>query len=132
MRRLAFPVLLAAFLAAGCSSPPPAADSEPAGHSGTATTSALRQCAAVFVLGQPIRVQLDGPQCANPDGTAVFLGAFRCIDGRHLWQVDATTGAVAGYGFDGGPYRRGTSTDPGYAAAYTACHQQQPSGSQPP
>lgn len=84
-----------------------------------------------FTPGQPVRVPVDGPQCVDPDGHPVILGAFRCVDGTHLWQVDATTGAVAGWGFDGRPYIAGSSQDPAYAAAYATCHGQ-PTGSQTP
>lgn len=86
------------------------------------TAPALRPCAEVFKPGKPIRVPYVGPHCVDPDGTMVVVGAWRCLDGRHLWSVRADSGAQEGYGFDGEPYHAEKRGGPGYSAAYDKCH----------
>jgi hypothetical protein len=51
------------------------------------------------------------------------VGNFVCQDGRRLFQVDANTGAPAGWGFGGSAYREtaDAATDRAYAAAYRKC-----------
>ena len=63
--------------------------------------------------------------CSDPDGGIVIVGSSRCGDGRHLFQVDAYTGAKRGWGFDGEAYHASpgeVASDAGYAAADKACH----------
>lgn len=111
--------MAAVLLAAGCSSttdsPPPAAGP---------TTPALPQCAEVFKPGQKIDAKKAAAGCVDPDGGVQAVGSFRCNDGTHLWQVDAATGATAGYGLDGKAYKAvkgDVAADPGYKKAYESC-----------
>lgn len=91
-----------------------------------ASQAALPQCSAVFVPGKPIDYQLASNGCNDKFGNLQLPGAFNCIDGKHLWQVDAKTGAEPGYGREGEPYvaqvGAEVAADPGYKAAYNACH----------
>jgi hypothetical protein len=134
VRKLIFPAALAVALLAGglvvylaMRHPDPVLTTGQA----QASLATLPQCSDMFQPGRSIHAPAVGPQCADPDGKWVVVGSFRCADGRHLWQVDASTGAPAGYGFDGRPYQRGTSSDPGYSVAYATCHGRS-AGSQTP
>lgn len=93
----------------------------PAGQS----APALPACADVFVVGQAIDQTKAAAGCLDPDGARQIPGAFRCGDGGHLWQVDASTGAVSGWGFAGKPYTAAVgevASDPAYSKAYAACN----------
>lgn len=111
--------LAAVLLAAACSSTsghaPPAA---------APTTPSLPACSAVFKPGQVIDKEKAAAGCTDPDGGVQAVGSFRCGDGTHLWQVDAATGATAGYGRDGKAYKAvkgDVAADAGYKKAYSAC-----------
>lgn len=82
-------------------------------------------CKDVFVVGKAIDLTGANFACLDPDGTTNFLGAFRCNDGGHLWQVDGSSGAVAGWGFAGKPYTAAkgeVASDPAYSKAYADCN----------
>lgn len=83
-----------------------------------ASAAALPKCAEVFAPGQVIDQAKAQAGCLDPDGGIQVAGAHRCQDGRSLWQVDASTGAKAGYGFGGQKYIAGES---GYRKAYDSC-----------
>jgi hypothetical protein len=80
-------------------------------------------CAEVFDPGRLIDEKVALAPCQDPDGKLKAVGNFVCVDGRYLFQVDASTGAPAGWGFGGRAYRETTdaATDPDYAAAYRDC-----------
>lgn len=82
-------------------------------------------CAEVFVPGKTVDIKGADFACKDPDGTVNFLTSWRCNDGKHLWQVDASSGPPAGYGFEGEPYQKAASNDvandPGYGRAYDRC-----------
>ncbi len=77
----------------------------------------------VFVPGEVIDTEQALAPCRDPDGGLKAVGNFRCADGRRLFQVDANTGARAGWGFGGTAYREtaDAASDRDYAAAYRAC-----------
>lgn len=78
----------------------------------------------MFQPGKVIDKAKAGGGCTDPDGGVQQVGSFRCGDGTHLWQVDAATGAKAGYGNDGKAYKAVTgevAADAGYKKAYSAC-----------
>lgn len=117
--RRASMALAAVLLAAGCSSTP-----DPAPPAAAPTTPSLPRCAEVFKPGQVIDKAKASAGCTDPDGGVQAVGNFRCADGTHLWQVDGTTGATAGYGRDGKAYKAVTgdvAADPGYKKAYASC-----------
>lgn len=87
------------------------------------TPPALPKCSEMFKVGQKIDAEKAKAGCTDPDGGQQFAGSFRCNDGRRLWQVDASTGAAAGWGFGGDTYRATKAgKDPAYAKAYNACN----------
>lgn len=113
-----------AFIVAFLASPPPAGQATANTPSNLSLPSNLAQpsvpkCADVFVPGKKIDIQGADFACADPDGTIQGLAAFRCNDGRHLWQVDAAAGPPAGYGFSGEPYM--VANDAAYSQAYDKC-----------
>ncbi|MFV2102805.1 hypothetical protein [Micromonospora sp. LOL_024] len=89
----------------------------------TYSPPALPACADVFQPGETIDQEQAAAGCVDPDGGQQMVGAHRCDDGRHLWQVDASTGAKAGWGFGGGKYRasKDAANDPAYSKAYEDC-----------
>ncbi len=88
------------------------------------TAPALPACADVFAPGETIDQDQAAAGCLDPDGGTQFPGSLRCNDGRHLWSVDAATGAKVGWGFGGGKYRasKEVASDPAYAKAYETCN----------
>lgn len=115
-------VLLGALVSAlaGCSA------SAPSGAAAVAPVSqpALPACREVFVPGKVVDKAKAAGGCTSPSGTLVAVGAFDCSDGQVLWQVDASTGAPAGYAHEGKPYvtvKGDAAADPGYKRAYNAC-----------
>lgn len=122
MKRTIAPfALLAVVLLAACSSNeegtrPPTAD-------GVASTPALPKCAEVFKLGQKIDQDKAKGGCLDPGGGVQLVGAHRCNDGRYLWQVDASTGAPAGWGFGNDVFvaSKDAASDPAYSKAYEKC-----------
>ncbi len=119
---------------AGCSDDPAATS----GNEGAAPTGGVPawasppvrpKCAEVFVPGKTIVFPPAeaAKGCADPDGGINVVGSFRCGDGRHLFQVDASSGAPRGWGFDGpGDVYHASAgevaSDPGYSAAYDKCN----------
>jgi hypothetical protein len=96
----------------------------PGGDASAASPSAAwPSCDAVFVPGEEIDTDRALAPCRDPAGGLVAVGNFRCSDGRRLFQVDASTGAPAGWGFGGAAYREtaDAASDPAYAAAYSEC-----------
>lgn len=87
------------------------------------TAPALPKCSDLFKPGQKINQAKASGGCLDPDGGAQMVGSHRCNDGRHLWQVDASTGAPAGWGFGDGKFTavKDAASDPGYSKAYNAC-----------
>jgi hypothetical protein len=87
------------------------------------SAAAWPACAEVFVPGEVIDTEQALAPCRDPDGGLKAVGNFRCADGRRLFQVDANTGARAGWGFGGTAYREtaDAASDRDYAAAYRAC-----------
>lgn len=88
------------------------------------TTPALPKCSELFKVGQKIDPEKAKAGCLDPDGGAQFGLGGRCDNGRTLWQVDASTGAAAGWGWGGDVYHatKEAASDPAYAKAYNACH----------
>lgn len=87
------------------------------------STSVLPLCAEVFRPGQVIDQAKAEAGCLDSRGGVRMLAAFACEDGRSLWQVDASTGTAAGWGFGGERYvpSPDAASDPAYAAAYEQC-----------
>lgn len=82
-------------------------------------------CSDLFVEGQPIDYEAAKGGCSGPDGMLYAASAFSCNDGTHLWQIEAKTGALNGYGFDDQPYivvEGDTASDKDYAKAYAKCN----------
>lgn len=126
MRRL-LPAVVLLFALAGCGDDP----QPPAGPAVTGFPMASQpprpKCADVFTPGKKIVFPPDeaAKGCADPDGGINIVGSFRCGDGRHLFQADASTGAPRGYGFDGDVYHATegeVASDSGYKKAYAACN----------
>ena len=115
----------AALLAvAGCSSPDPAPDSGAQAKPSAASSAPQGpDCRTVFVVGQVIDAAKGKAGCTDPNGGVQVPGSFTCSDGRELFQVDANTGAPAGWGFSGGKFTasKEAATDPKYHAAYEKC-----------
>lgn len=94
-------------------------------QSAAAAQNALPDCSAVFIPGRTVDEATASAGCKDPTGQVRYVGAFTCQDGRKLYQVDADTGAPAGYGFSGGKYKavRGdVAADRGYGKATAACN----------
>ena len=115
---------------AGCSSPAPAETAAPApeatvaSQGAAASSGAVRTCSDVFVPDKPVVGFDDQTGCTNKEGTVQFIGAIECSDGTKLWPVDASTGAPAGFGREGTPFRVVTgevAADKNYKAAYEEC-----------
>ncbi|MEV6297841.1 hypothetical protein AB0M02_00375 [Actinoplanes sp. NPDC051861] len=86
-------------------------------------------CADVFIPGKVVDKAKASAGCMSPSGTIQAVGAHSCTDGTVLWQVDATTGAKAGYAREGKPYRvvKGdVAADRSYKKTYNACVSDQP------
>lgn len=114
---------LAAVAVAGCTEQAQPNTAPPAAAASSAP--AAPTCASVFAVGKNIDITGADFACLDPDGRTTVLTSFRCNDGGHLWQVDASTGATAGYGFTGKPYTATVgeaASDPAYAAAYATCN----------
>lgn len=100
---------------------------DPAGAApGTAASpsaAAWPPCAEIFAPGRVIEEEQALAPCRDPDGGLKAVGNFRCTDGRRLFQVDANTGAPAGWGFGGTAFQEtaDAASDPAYAAAYREC-----------
>lgn len=113
------PIALAAvLLVAACSSTPDA----PTQAAPTFPTSP--SCSELFQPGKPIDAKKASTGCTDGSGGSQVVASFTCNDGTHLWQVDARTGAPAGYGQDGKAYKavRGEiAADAGYKKAYASC-----------
>lgn len=92
---------------------------------GTPLTPAPAKCSDVFQVGKKIDQNVANAGCTDPDGGIHGVGAHRCNDGRHLWQVDASTGAPLGWGFGGDVYHasktKDIAADPAYKKAYDSC-----------
>ncbi|MET8150183.1 hypothetical protein ACIBSW_24180 [Actinoplanes sp. NPDC049668] len=90
----------------------------PAGKAAAATA-----CAEVFQPGKVVDEGKAQAGCAGPGGQVRYVSAFECTDGRRLYQVDATTGASAGYGFGGKSYvaSADSAKDAKYGQAYRSC-----------
>lgn len=85
------------------------------------------RCAAMFQPG--MTVHLGDANCLGPHSEPHTIGWHACTRGRRLATVDATTGALQGYGFDGGPYAAVSgvlAADAGFAAAMNECYQTPP------
>lgn len=90
----------------------------------TSTSPAPLPCTTAFQDGAVPPVDDVHPTCADPDGTRVFIGAFRCVDGSHLATVSATSGAPDGWYLAGEAFHAvegDVADDPGYAEAYQTC-----------
>lgn len=89
-----------------------------------ASVAALPRCSEVFVPGEPIDDEAARAGCRDASGDVQIVGSFDCADGRRLWQVDASTGAPAGWGFSGEKYKASDdpANDPEYAKAYASCN----------
>lgn len=116
----AVPAAMLLLALAACGTP----DATTPAEASAPTTPALAKCADVFKPGQVIDQKKAAAGCLDPDGGAQSPGSFRCGDGRHLWQVDAATGAPAGWGFSGSKYRasKDAARDPAYTKAYASCN----------
>ncbi|MEU4238857.1 hypothetical protein [Actinoplanes sp. NPDC026619] len=104
-----------------CSSPAPA---KVAAKAPTAQAAALPPCKDVFVVGKPVDKAKATAGCTSPSGGEVQIGAIDCTDATALWQVDASTGAPAGYARDGQTYQlvKGEiASDAAYKKAYESC-----------
>jgi len=88
-----------------------------------ASVAALPKCDEVFAPGKVIDDAKAAGGCLGPDGGMQAVGSFRCGDGRRLWQVDASTGAKAGWGFGGAKFvaSADSASDPAYKRAYEDC-----------
>lgn len=132
MRRVSATAAALLFVLAGCGDDPVSSGGEEAGPAGGTMPAVVSQpprpkCADVFVPGKRIAFPPAeaAKGCADPDGGINIVGSFRCGDGRHLFQVDAATGAPRGWGFDGEAYHATpgeVASDAGYAKAYDECH----------
>ena len=109
----------------GCSqaeSAKPAADVTVAQTS--ASTAALPACKDVFQPGKLVDKQQATAGCTSPSGTALMLASLNCTDGTMLWQVEASSGAPAGFVREGKPYqvvKADGAADATYQKAYQAC-----------
>lgn len=115
----------------GCSSPEP----QVTVNAPVEKTAAPPACSEVFVPGQTVDKTKLTAGCLSPSGTTVMVGFFDCTDGTVLWQVDATSGAPAGYAREGKPYKtvKGDgAADAGYKKAYAACHNDKPAAAGTP
>jgi len=92
--------------------------------SAAAAQAALPACKDVFLPGKVIDAKKAMNGCKGPAGNTIFVGSFDCTDGRKLFQVDANTGAPAGWGFGNGKYRatKEAAADPAYSKAYGSCN----------
>lgn len=80
------------------------------------------RCVDMFVPGKV--VQLGDARCLGPNGEVHTIGWHACTGARRLATVDATTGAPAGYAFDGQPYvvaQGDLAADRRFAAALDDC-----------
>lgn len=105
--------------AAGCTKPAVTMNSP------VVPTPALPACSAVFQPGKVVDKAKASGGCTDPSGGVQGIGMFSCSDGSVLWQVDANTGAKAGYAREGKPYvavKGDGAADPGYKKAYEACN----------
>jgi hypothetical protein len=115
-------VMAAALVSAltGCSSPP----SQATPNAPIAQSPDLPACATVFQPGKVVDKAQATAGCTSPSGSVQVAGFSDCKDGTVLWQVDATTGAPAGFAREGQPYQTvegEAAADPGYNKAYEAC-----------
>lgn len=120
---------------AGCSSPDPATAPGPVTvNQPVESAPVLPACAEVFVPGKPVEGALALAGCTNPAGTVQVIGGHDCQDGGKLWQVDASSGAPAGFGFEGKKYvavKGEVAADRGYKRAYDACMSDKPAKTSP-
>lgn len=88
-----------------------------------ASVAALPKCGEVFKAGQRIDQAKAAAGCLDARGGVQAPGSFQCGDGRTLWQVDASTGARAGWGYGGDAYHesKDAASDPKYKQAYEKC-----------
>lgn len=86
-------------------------------------SGALPACSAVFKPGKVIDEELAASGCLDKAGATQIVGSFNCSDGGRLFQVDATSGATAGYGFGGEKFRAtaDAADDPEYSNALQSC-----------
>lgn len=80
------------------------------------------RCSDVFQPGKKIRVS--GDTCTTASGGVYPMIPFDCADGGKLYQVDADSGAPAGWGRAGGTYvaaRGDVNSDPKAAEAMQKC-----------
>ncbi len=88
------------------------------------TTAALPLCSQAFRPGQKIDQRQAAGGCLDPAGTVQAIGSTQCQDGRHLYQVDASTGARPGWGYGGDVYhavKGDVAANAGYKKAYDTC-----------
>ena len=90
----------------------------------SAPAAAPPACKDLFQPGKLVDKAQANAGCSTPSGTALMLASLNCADGTMFWQVEASSGAPAGYVREGKPYQAvkgdGT-TDAGYKKAYEAC-----------
>ncbi|NUT31526.1 MAG: hypothetical protein HOV79_00475 [Hamadaea sp.] len=85
--------------------------------------AAMPKCADLFQPGKIIDDLKGRNGCKDPDGSIVWTGWGRCDDGRHLFTVDASSGAPEGWGFGGDVFHAGkTPGDKGFSRDYKACN----------
>ncbi|WIM97853.1 hypothetical protein ACTOB_001407 [Actinoplanes oblitus] len=106
---------------------PTAADSQQVQtvQSAVAAANAAPACAEVFVPGNVIDASKLKDGCKDASGGIQFVGASNCADGSVLYQVDASTGAPAGWGVGGKKYRAAkgeVAADPAYGKAVRDCN----------
>lgn len=107
--------------AAGCGSTGSAPQVGPGGAS--PGTPARHQCADVYQPGQIIAHAKAQGGCLGPDGALHVPGTFFCDDGRRLWLVYGSSGALSGWGFSDDVYVASDdpAADPAYIRAHAAC-----------
>jgi hypothetical protein len=89
----------------------------------SAPAAAPPACKDVFQPGKLVDKEKAKAGCSSPSGTALMLASLDCTDGTVLWQVDASSGAPAGYVREGQPYQvvKDAAAEAGYKKAYQAC-----------
>lgn len=87
-----------------------------------ASTAGTPRCTDMFVPDKP--VNLGDARCLGQFGEPRAIGWHACTRARRLATVDATTGAPAGFAFDGQRYvavEGELAADPRFAAAMDDC-----------
>lgn len=104
---------------AACSGPASPPASTTATTASSAAVAAVRPCAELFKLGQPVTADLTAVQCQEPNGLSGVNHKVVCADGRTM-VFDSATNV---YGFAGGVFAaQDTTAGSAYAADYAKCN----------